>query len=433
MSDSEVMEIAKNTAAAMPRDLKDTACRGTQSLRFLIGRQPIYDRDMGVFGYELLYRPTDGRSIHSIDGSVATSQVLLNSFLEIGLHNLVGSQLAFVNLTRDLIVSDDLLMFSPQQIALEVLEDTEVDREVLHALHTLSRQGYVIALDDFTYEDRLKPLVESADIVKLDIRALEQDNLERHVTLLSGFPVKLVAEKVETHDEFEHCKALGFDYFQGYFLSRPATLESKRPPTNRLSVMRLLLKLHDPEVGMGELEMLITSDVTLSYKVLRAVNIASSYRGKVVDSIHQALILLGMDTIKRLATLIVLSGIDDKPKELVTMALIRAKVCELAANQLHVGTKEVAFTVGLLSVFDAMLDTPMDSILPELPVSGDVKQALLGGEGVYGPILESAVAYERGEWSDVEQNGAIGSENFVSALTWATEASQLLTTISRAA
>jgi len=148
---------------------------------------------------------------------------------------------------------------------------------------------------------------------------------------------------------------------------------------------------------------------------------------------NTALVLLGMDAIKRLATLVVISGIDDKPRELITTALVRAKVCELASDQLHVGSKEVAFTVGLFSVFDAMLDSSMDSILPELPVSGDVKQALLGGEGPYGPILENAVAYERGEWLEGGQAGAMKGEDLVSALTWATEASQVLTTISRAA
>ncbi len=426
------MVIARNTATSQAQG-SHTVAGAPAGLHFQIGRQPIFDGGMAVYGYELLYRPVDGRPIADIDGNVATSQVLLNSFLEIGLHNLVGNRLAFVNLTREFVLGEDLLLFSPRQIALEVLEDMEIDRDVLHALHALSRRGYVIALDDFIYSDRLKPLVESADIVKLDIRALSPADLERHVALLSEFPVKLVAEKVETHDEFEHCKALGFDYFQGYFLARPKTLESKRPPTNRLNVMRLLLKLHDPEVGMGELETIITSDVTLSYKVLRAVNIASTYRGKVIDSIHQALILLGMDAIKRLATLVVMSGIDDKPKELISMALVRAKVCELAADQLHVGSKEVAFTVGLFSVFDAMLDTAMDNLLVELPVSGDVKQALLERAGVYGPILASAEAYERGEWRNAEPASGMHSEDLVSALTWATEATQLLTTISRAA
>ena len=300
-----------------------------------IGRQPIYDRDLSVYAYELLFRAAPDNTARFSDGDQATSNVIVNTFMEIGLDNIVGQRLAFINLTRSFLVEQDNICLPRERVVLELLEHIEPDAEVIEGIKRLAAQGYAIALDDFVYHDALQPLVQLADIVKVDVMAQQRDEIRSQVHKLRQHPLKLLAEKVETRDEFDFCRDLGFDYFQGYFFAQPQVLRGQRLPNNRLAILHLLSRLQDPNITPSELEELIVQDVTFSYRILRYVNSAAFSLARKIESVHQAVVILGQQTIKTWTTLLAMSQVDNKPTELVITAMVRGKMAEALAKTLR--------------------------------------------------------------------------------------------------
>jgi len=389
-----------------------------------VGRQPIYTPQLDVFAYELLFRSGEVQHAGVTDGNQATAHVLVNTFLELGLDTLVGSKRAFVNLTRDFLLQDYSLVFPADRMVLEVLEDVAVDADLLAALRNLSAQGYIIALDDFFYQEHLRPLVELADIIKIDVLASGRTTVAEHVQCLRQYDVQLLAEKVETQEDFTYYKTLGFEYFQGYFFCRPDVVKGQRSPTNRLVILELLAKLQSPETTFHELEALISRDVSLSYKVLRAANAAIYTRAHKVESIQQALQLVGLTTMTNIVSLFLLANIDDKPHELLITAMVRAKMCEQLAKFMQQSNSATFFTAGLLSVLDAFMDRPMPDILPMLPLADAIIEALLAHEGMLGATLGCVLAYERGDWEAVQNLGCprdLLVKTYLEALMWATK------------
>ncbi len=392
---------------------------------YYLGRQPIFDLEQRVIGYELLYRSSDVQTTSAgTDGDTATSQVLLNSFWEMGLKKIVGEQLAFVNLTRKFITEEGLIPPASKQLVLEILEDIEIDDEVLSAVARLKAEGYVIALDDFIYHPKLQPLVRMADIIKIDILALSHQKIDEHLFALRKFPLKLLAEKVETPEEFDWCKSRGFDYYQGYFLCKPRLISGRRMPSSRINLLRIMARLQDPELDLRQLEDIISQDVRMGYRLLRYINSAAYITNNKIDSIHHAITCLGEKEIRKWASLLLLTGIDDKPEELVTTSLIRAKMCELLAANDSQLSPATAMLVGMLSTLDAMLDQPLTDLLEDIPLHEDVRQALLDGHGPYAALLEKTLAYEKGAWENIdfddqEQTSLITI--FLRAIEWADE------------
>lgn len=373
---------------------------------YYLGRQPIFDSAQNVIGYELLYRAQNQTHANVVDGDKATSQVILNSFMEMGLDKIVGNHLAFINITRNYITNIDMLPPPGSRLVLEILEDIKIDDVIIAAVRKLKQMGYVIALDDFIFHPDLEPLVREADIVKLDVQALNHVELEQHVSLLNKYPVKLLAEKIETPEMFDHCTELSFDYYQGYFLCKPRVLSGRRLPANRISTMRMMAELQRPEISIKELEKLIAQDPVKSYKLMRYINSAAFTRPNKLDSIHHAIVYLGEKEIKRWATLVALTGFDDKPEELITTALIRGKMCELLSPAYSQTNKDSAFIIGLFSTLDAMMDQPLQDALSSLPLNPDITEALTDRKGPYAAILSSVIAYERGEWDKLENADA---------------------------
>lgn len=371
---------------------------------YYLGRQPIFDQEQQVIGYELLYRASDlhKTSAGADDGDAATSQVLLNSFWEMGLQRVVGDQLAFVNLTRRFILDEGLIPPPNRQLVLEILEDIEVDEAVLDAIARLKLQGYTIALDDFIYHPKLQPLVRMADIIKIDVLALGHREIDEHLFTLRKFPVKLLAEKVETPEEFDWCRSRGFDYYQGYFLCKPRLISGRRMSSSRINVLRIMARLQDPNLDLRQLEEIIGQDVRMSYRLLRYINSAAYATTKEIDSIRHAITYLGEKEIRKWASLMLLTGIDDKPEELVTTSLIRARMCELLAERVGGLAPGTAMLVGMFSTLDAMLDRPMDELLADIAVGQEVRVALLGHGGPYARLLERTLAYEKGAWEDID-------------------------------
>lgn len=394
---------------------------------FYLARQPIYDSDLRVAGYELLFRAGQSQSAQFSNGDQATSEVITSSVVDIGLNRLVGAYPAFINATRNFLNGDLPLPEQKGQIVLEVLEDVEVDEALVDRLSRLSRAGYKVALDDFVYQPAHEALLALADYVKLDVCALRPEELADHVARVRRHGARLIAEKVETHEMLAVCRELGFDMYQGFFFCRPRLISGKRPDANRLAVLQLITRLQDPDAGIEELEKLVTCDPALSYRLLKYIN--SAYCGIPVEvtSIRQALVLVGTDMVRSWATLLLLSRLSDgKPSELIATALIRAKMCELLGADDHERDDNQYFTVGLLSVLDALTDQPMEEVVGGLPFDAAVCAALSERRGVLGETLTRVIDYEQNAGDPTAAAPGL-AEAYLQAVSWCMDTQQALT------
>ena len=391
--------------------------------RLYIARQPIYDRNKAVMGYELLYRTNIINQANIIDADLASCETILNSFLHIGIENLVGSALGFINLPREFVVNDSLTPMLRDQSVLELHESIPADDDVVDGLKRLKSDGYLIALDDFVFHKELVPLIALADFIKIDVRTLVKTDLEHQVNQLRPYAVKLVAEKVETHEAFEDCHDLGFDYFQGYFFCYPVMLSRKTLPSNKLVVLNLLSKLHDPQTDAIELEKILVQDIALSYKLLRYINSAAFALRREIDSIKDAILLLGLNNLKNWVSLILMSKhVDSKPIELIKTGIIRGKMCEVLAEIRHPEVKHQMFIIGLFSVLDALMDQPLVELLDNVTLSTSIKLALLDKAGVQGEIYDQVLQYEKCLWDELDNNITNPMEytqSYLNAVNWA--------------
>lgn len=357
-------------------------------------------------------------------GDTATSQVLVNALSEIGLENLVGQHQAFINVTDRLLLERDLAAMLPKQCALEILETVVPTPEIVASIQRLSDAGYYIVLDDFEYSDAMIPLLEIAELVKLDVRLLKEEGVRKQMEHLARFDLKLLAEKVETSAEFNTYQDMGFDFFQGYFFARPSVVQVKGIPASNLAIMELVSKVNDPEISLAELGEVISRDASLSVKTLRYVNSPAVGLAAEVSSINQALTLLGLDIIRQWVMILTLTSVDleDKSPELFVMMLTRARLCQLIADKAGLENPGIYFTIGLLSAIDVLMDAPMDQLINPLPLTQEVKSALLDFEGTGGAILRSAMALEQGMLSEVvfsQLNMDQLNEAYLEALHWA--------------
>jgi len=387
-----------------------------------IARQPIFDADLNVQAYELLFRDEDISVANISDGNMASSQVMINAFLEIGINTISDNRISFINLTRDFIVGQLPLPVAPNAVVIEILEDIVVDDELISALKSFSARGFRLALDDYTFTDDKKPLFDIVDIVKIDIMDCDRSTLVSDVRTLQKCNVKLLAEKVETREDFELCKSLDFDFFQGYFISRPEVIRGQALKPSRIALLEILTMLEDPDCDVDVLENLISQDVTISYKILRIIN--SSFFGfrRKIDSVKQAVVSLGLKAIRDWFVILALTNIDDKPRELIMLTLVRARMMQSLASKKNLNP-DPCFTTGLFSSIDAIMDQPMDEVLKELPLSSEITNALIRKEGEIGKLLSLVLNYERGNWSEVTEGGISAddlSNAYLESMAWAT-------------
>jgi len=387
-----------------------------------IARQPIFDADLAVYAYELLFRHSrDAVSADVFDGDGATSHVMLSSFVDIGLNNLVGKHAAFFNLTEHFLTNPDLIVIPPEQVVLEILEDVEPTEAVIDSVRELKKRRYTIALDDFIYDDKFIPLLECADIVKVDVTLESHAKIKSELINYEPYNVKLLAEKIETYEEFEFFKKIGFEYFQGYFFSRPKIIQGKGLAPNKLSLLQLVAKVNDPDIEIAGLSQIISTDISLSHKVLKYINSPSSGIRATIDSIQQAVTLLGMATIKNWVTVMAMSSNSGKPIELSTTALVRAKICQGLAKHNKLDKPDSYFTVGLFSALDAMMDQSFDVLMDDLPLSDEAKNGIKHLEGSYGEALQCAFSMEQSDFSVLDFMGLdLGemSDLYLEAVKW---------------
>lgn len=374
----------------------------------LVGRQPIFNRNKDVIGYELLYRAlqTD-KTARITDGDFATTQVLLNTFSEIGLDNIVGQGFAFINFTRNFLVGKYPISLPPERVVVEVLEDIALDKPLIESLKKFKESGFQIALDDVISANRVLPLqgLGLASVVKIDLMGVNRVLLPDIANTLKQTGVLLLAEKVETLADYDLCYRLGFDFFQGYYLCKPNVVVGKKMESSRLIVMRLLAQVTDPKADFHEIEMLISQDVGLSYKLLKLVNSGYYSLSTTVNSIRQAISLIGLSQLRGWMMLILMSTVDDKPHELTAIALQRAKMCEMLGKAFGDSQAESFFLAGLFSVLDAIMDIPMSQVVASIPLTPEVISALIHHEGKIGLALTTILALEQGDWENADKTG----------------------------
>jgi len=390
-----------------------------------VTRQPIYSENEDTFAYELLFRNSDAEFSSIDDSDPQSSQIIANVFMEIGLKLLVGDKPAFINLPHGFIREKQSIPFAKDKFILEIMADTEMDDALTTAISDLHAQGFSIALDDLSFGDNnnKKSLIAQCDMIKVDITRFDVDALEKYSEQLKATGKPLLAKKVDSQEDFERCKKLGFSYFQGSFLSEPRVVKYKTLPSNKMLLMQILAKTQDPDVEIAELEEIISQDVGISFKFLRLINSANFGLSKKVESLHQALLLLGMRQIKSWVSLVALSNIDSVPQELTDMSLMRARMCKSLAERAGCENPDSYFTVGMFSLLDAIMSKSMTSILKSLPFSDEINDALLhkkGGTDI-GAALDCVIAHEQGDWGMIKFSTLTApeiNEVYIDTLEW---------------
>lgn len=363
----------------------------------LIGRQPICEGDGSLHAYELLFRsPDDAEEI--ADGNHATSTVLFNTFAEIGLERVVGTHKAFVNLTREYLIGEQPLPARPDRLVLEVLEDIEIDDEIIKGIRKLKRQGFTIALDDVVYRPSLEPLLALADIVKVDLRTMSSlDDLKEHCRNFRRWPVVLLAEKVETAEEFEACKKLDFELFQGFYLSKPNIMQRVKSKTNKVIVLQLLAEICARQFSFAKIAETIKQDAGLCCRFLRYIN--SAYNGlQTIRSVDHALVMMGSKGIRALTAMLHASGLSDLPAHCVASTLLRGQMSRMLAEAILPEETDSLCTLGVLSTLEVILGEPLSVVIDELPITPEMRLALTAHEGPMGKILKAVIAYDSGDW-----------------------------------
>jgi c-di-GMP-related signal transduction protein len=368
-----------------------------------VARQPIFDDRQRVFAYELLFRSgTENFFIPGKNADMPSSHVIAHSMLQ-GLPQLTDSKPAFLNFSRSALVNDFAFALPPRDVVIEVLETVDPDEEVIAACRRLKQAGYRLALDDFVDRPDYRPLIEMADIIKVDVLASPPAERAAMCRRYRTDRRKLLAEKVETRDVFSDTTAEGYQYFQGYFFSRPVIMTSKAITGYRMNYMRLLKELNEPDVDLQRLEDVLKAEASLALRVLRRVNSAAYGFRMTTSSLKHALVLLGEREIRLCATVWSLAEIArDLPSEIVIASTMRARICESLARPAGMADRaSELFLVGMFSMLDAILQQPMEQILATLPLADEVRDALAGMSNPLRAVLDAVTAYERGQWEDV--------------------------------
>jgi c-di-GMP-related signal transduction protein len=392
-----------------------------------IARQPIFDLHKRVYGYELLFRSGLDNIFKQEDPDQASSQVIIDSFFLHNISALTGRKRAFINVTRDLLLKEYLLLIPRQLVVVEILENIDPDSEVIAACKKLKKAGYLLAMDDFVYGEKYKPFMDLADFIKIDFLSTAEKERKSLPQNFSPLGIGFLAEKVETPATFQEALESGYTYFQGNFFSKPTIIPGKDLPGYKLHYFRIIQEINRPEISFERLEELIKKEISLSYKLFRYINSAFFGLKNKVHSIQHAMALLGEKEVKKWLSFITLATIgEDKPEELAVQAIIRARFCESLAP--HVGLPSRAdglFLMGMFSLLDAFLDRPLSDLLMEIPLDTDIKKALLGEENRFGELYQCVLAYERGEWGKLSEHGkkfkiteALLSQLYLGAVEW---------------
>ena len=401
--------------------------REVKTFRY-VARQPIFDREERVFGYELLFR--DGLENAFTGDQDEASRATLDRSLLMGLDVLCDGRRAFVNCTRDTLIKGLVTLLPSTSTVVEILESVPADQDVIAACHALKLAGYMIALDDFVAGDRRESMAELADIIKVDMQLTTEEQRSDLVRRFGPWKCLMLAEKVETQHDFLHARDIGFVYFQGYFFRRPEMLSTRDMPANRLHYLRMLQEVSRPDLDVPALEKLIKSETSVCYRLLRYLNSAVFGFKSEIHSVRHALTILGERDVRKWVRLVAAVGAgQDKTSDLVLSALVRGRFGELLAPLVPHGESDL-FLLGLLSLIDVMLEMPMADVLERIPLDAATKAALLGLPSALRPVFQLMLAHESGEWDaaarlceSLHLHPEEIAEHYWSAQQWARELS----------
>jgi EAL and modified HD-GYP domain-containing signal transduction protein len=375
-------------------------------MHFYTARQPILNRTKQVIAYELLFRDSQNNSFPvDVPSHVATAKLLINSYLNMDIEDMTQGKPALINFPSRMLKEHLVHMVPYKQIIVEVLETVEPNDENFAILHKLFKLGYYLALDDFVYSpawDRFLPFFK---LIKIDIIATPIETIIDLLPILKSLDAKLLAEKVETQEEFLLAKGLGFDYFQGYFFYKPEILIGNEIESYHPALMSIYREVMKAEFSFGKLENYFAQDMDLTYKLLRFVNSGYFQHGQKITSIKQAMVLLGESQLRKLISLIMMAEINPgKPPILIQNTMVRARLCEVMARLMGLDDViDAAFLTGLFSTLDAILNKPMAKVLSSLPLAPEINNALLHGTGDLALCLSFALAYMEGDWDRVNE------------------------------
>jgi EAL and modified HD-GYP domain-containing signal transduction protein len=364
-----------------------------------LARQPIFNSEQVVYGYELLFRSGPENFFDGSHPEAAAASAVDNLFL-FGIDRLTQGRRAFINCTREFLLRDFPITLPKDRVVLEILESIDPDKEILAACRRLRDAGYLIALDDFQESAAWLPLTKLAAFIKVDVLLSPETEQQRLAKAFAGQNVSLVAEKVESHEVFQRTLAWGYSYFQGYFFSRPEMLTRHDIPSNKLNYLLVLQAVNKPEMDIHEVSERIKAEASLSYRLLRYLNSPAFPLVARVNSIPHALSLIGERGVRRWVSLVAIACMcDQKPAELIMLPLVRAHFCELLAPLAGLGeSSNDLFLIGLLSAIDAILDMQMQDALAEIAISEEIRAALLGERNKLRELFDLALKYEMGSW-----------------------------------
>lgn len=392
-----------------------------------LARQPIFDSKQEVCAYEILYRSGLVNAYDGIDGDKASRQVIFNTFQTFGIENLTNGKPVFINFTENLINDEIATLFSKDILVVEILENVAPKEEIVKSSKFLKEMGYRIALDDFVYSEEYESLIELADIIKIDFLDSKREEIQRVSKVLIGREIKLLAEKVETREEFEYAKSLGFKLFQGYFFSKPEIVTVKKLNPIRSTALQLIDETNKAEIDFNKVSRIISRDLSLTYNLLKLVNSSAfGFRHK-IKSVSHGVVALGEKEIKKWVYLVLINDMgQNKPDELTRLSLTRAKFAEeLAINTRFKKQSEDMFLLGLFSLLDVILSKPLEEVLEEIQAPSMIKDAIIDEIGEVGLIYKLLISYEKGEWGNVLQYAEelnidceLISMSYMEALVW---------------
>jgi len=403
-------------------------------MEVFVARQPIFDRAQQLYAYELLFRSgADQNEFDGTEAASATMQVIANSLLSIGFENVVCGKKAFLNFDRSLLIAGLLSILPRESVVVEVLETVEPDAEVMAACRALYEQGYTIALDDFVRDPRFEPLTEIAKLIKVDMQATAKIEQEQLLRTYQPRGIAMIAEKVETREEFDWALSAGYDFFQGYFFTRPVVVRGQQIPACKATCLQLLREVQGVDLDFRELAAIVRKDVSLSYKLLQYANSALFHHLVKIHSIEQSLAVIGEEKIRHWAALAALPILaKDKPGELVTLSLVRARFCERVAQLSGMEEYKLGFMMGLFSLVDALIDLPFEEALLRVNMPPAISRALLGSSGVddtFRTVYGLACRYEVGDWDAVTTfaeklniKASVVGEAYAESTLWAQQA-----------
>lgn len=394
----------------------------------LMARQPIFDSSQKVIAFELLYR-NDQDTEHAVfrDAS-ATIEVLLNAYTSISDAGSVKRVPAFINISEDMLTNDAFPELPRKQVVIEIPATITPNKETIKAILSLARDGYRLVLDNYTNDPHFDPVLKIVHMVKVDVSALSDEEMHECVSRLRFFKVTPIAIKIESSDKLLSCSQMGFKLFQGHFLSRPKLVKGKKLESNAATLMQLMQAINQPDVTPEDLDQLIIQDPVLTFKMLRIVNSAAYSLVRKVESITDAVVLLGMEQIRRWVTLISMTSHDDKPEELCRMLLIRGAMCEALARATDQRNAGSYFMAGMMSGLHALLGIDQKSLLEQVPLADDIQDAVRDYAGPIGETLQAVIAYESGNWNELPLDMDIDlyESAYRHSLQWTQEAMQAM-------